>query len=113
MGNSRLKMIVDRQTPLVELKWWSRDYGDAAERRFAYAKATEDRHDRGDQATGGGEEGRRGKEEGRGACPRRVSAEAKAGSVVQIATLPADRQEPARKDWAKVLRSFKCREPWL
>ena len=41
MGNSRLKMIVDRQTPLVELKWWSRDYGDAAERR----------HDRGDQAT--------------------------------------------------------------
>ena len=31
----------------------------------------------GDQATGGGEEGRRGKEEIRGACPRRVSAEAK------------------------------------
>ena len=29
------------------------------------------RDDRGDQATGGGEEVRRGKEEGRGACPRR------------------------------------------
>jgi hypothetical protein len=67
----------------------------------------------GDQATGGGEEGRRGKEEGRGACPRRVSAEAKAGSEVQIETLPADQQEPARKEWAKVLRPFKRREPWL
>lgn len=31
----------DGQTTLVELKWWSRDYGDATERR----------HDRGDQAT--------------------------------------------------------------
>ena len=94
----------------MECKWWSRDYGDAAERRFAYAKATEDRHDRGNQATGGGEEDRRGKEEGRGACPRCVS---KAGSEVQIATLPTDQQEPARKDWEKVLRPFKRREPWL
>ena len=51
--------------------------------------------------------------EGRGACPRRVSSEAKAGSEVQIATLPADQQEPARKEWAKVLRPFKRREPWL
>ena len=34
-------------------------------------------------------------------------------SEVQIATLPADRQEPARKEWAKVLRPFKRREPWL
>ena len=65
------------------------------------------------QATGGGEEGRRGKEEGRGACPRRVSSETEAGSEVQIATLPADRQEPARKEWEKVLRPFKRREPWL
>ena len=75
--------------------------------------ATADRHDRGDQATGGGEESRRGKEESRGACPRRVSAETKAGSEVQIATLPADQQEPAKKEWAKVLRPFKRREPWL
>ena len=48
-----------------------------------------------------------------GACPRRVSSESKAGSVVQIATLLADQQEPARKDWEKVLRPFKRREPWL
>ena len=65
----------------------------------------------GDQATGGGEEVRRGKEEGRGACPRRVSAGAKAESEVQIATLPADQQEPARKEWENVLRPFKRREP--
>jgi hypothetical protein len=32
---------------------------------------------------------------------------------VQIETLPADQQEPARKEWAKVLRPFKRREPWL
>ena len=44
----------------------------------------------GDQATSGGEEGRRGKEEGRCASPRGVSAEAEAGSEVQIETLPAD-----------------------
>ena len=75
--------------------------------------ATADKYDRGDQATGGGEEGRRGKEEGRGACPRRVSAEAKARSEVQIATLPVDQQEPARKESAKALRQFKRREPWL
>ena len=51
---------------------------------------TEDRHDRGDQATGGGEDGGGGKEESRGAgvC-----------SAVQIETLPADQQEPARKEW--------------
>ena len=34
-------------------------------------------------------------------------------SEVQIETLPADQQEPARKEWEKVLRPFKCREPWL
>ncbi len=34
-------------------------------------------------------------------------------SEVQIATLPADQQEPARKEWEKVLRPFKRREPWL
>ena len=34
-------------------------------------------------------------------------------SEVQIETLPADQQEPARKEWAKVLRPFKRREPWL
>ena len=56
---------------------------------------------------------RRGKGEGRGACPHRVSAEAEAGSEVQISTLPADQQEPARKEWVKVLRPFKRREPWL
>ena len=105
--------MIDEQSPFAELNCWSRDYGDAAERRSAYAKATEDRHDRGNQATGGGEEGRRGKEEGRGACPRRVSAEVKARSEVQIETLPADQQESARKEWEKVLRPFKRREPWL
>ena len=105
--------MIEGQTSLLEWKWWSRDYGDAAERRFAYAKATEDRHDRGNQATGGGEEGRRGKEEGRGACPCGVSSEAEAGSEVQIETLPADQQEPARQEWENVLRPFKRREPWL
>ena len=45
--------------------------------------------------------------------PNSVSAGAKAGSEVQIATLPADQQEPARKEWEKVLRPFKRREPWL
>lgn len=34
-------------------------------------------------------------------------------SEVQIETLPADQQEPARKEWGKVLRPFKRREPWL
>ena len=34
-------------------------------------------------------------------------------SEVQIATLPTDQQEPARKEWEKVLRPFKRREPWL
>ena len=34
-------------------------------------------------------------------------------SDVRIATLPADQQEPARKEWEKVLRPFKRREPWL
>ena len=34
-------------------------------------------------------------------------------SEVQIETLPADQQEPARKEWEKVLRPFKRREPWL
>ena len=97
--------------------WLSRNGGVETmampQRRFAYAKATEDRHDRGNQATAGGEEDRRGKEEGRDACSRRVSAGAKAGSEVQIETLPADQQEPARKEWEKVLRPFKRREPWL
>ena len=34
-------------------------------------------------------------------------------SEVQIETLPAAQQEPARKEWEKVLRPFKRREPWL
>ena len=34
-------------------------------------------------------------------------------SEVQIETLPADQQELARKEWEKVLRPFKRREPWL
>ena len=34
-------------------------------------------------------------------------------SEVQIETQPADQQEPARKEWEKVLRPFKRREPWL
>lgn len=34
-------------------------------------------------------------------------------SEVQIETLPADQQEPARKEWEKVLCPFKRREPWL
>ena len=83
----------------------SRDYGDATERRSSFAlRATEDRHDRGDQATGGGEEDGGGKEESRGAgvC-----------SEVQIETLPADQHEPARKEWENVLRPSKRREPWL
>ena len=45
--------------------------------------------------------------------PNNVSAEAKAWSEVQLETLPADRQESARKEWEKVLRPFKRREPWL
>ncbi len=31
---------------------------------------------------------------------------------MRIETLPADQQEPARKEWEKVLRPFKCREPY-
>ena len=34
-------------------------------------------------------------------------------SEVQIETLPADQQEPARREWEKILRPFKRREPWL
>ena len=34
-------------------------------------------------------------------------------SEVQIATLPADQQEPARKEWAKILCPFNRRKPWL
>ena len=34
-------------------------------------------------------------------------------SEVQIETPPADQQEPVRKEWEKVLRPFKRREPWL
>ena len=45
--------------------------------------------------------------------PNSVSAGAKAGSKVQIATLPADQQEPARKEWAKILCPFNRRKPWL
>ena len=45
--------------------------------------------------------------------PNSELTETEAGSEVQIATLPADQQEPARKEWAKVLRQFKRREPWL
>ena len=45
--------------------------------------------------------------------PNSVSAEAEAGSEVQIATLPADQQEPAMQEWENVLRPFKRREPWL
>ena len=36
---------------MIEEKWWSKDYGDAAERRSSFAlRATEDKYDRGDQA---------------------------------------------------------------
>ena len=41
------------------------------------------------------------------------AAEARVCSEVQLETLPADQQEPARKEWEKVLRPFKRREPWL
>ena len=34
-------------------------------------------------------------------------------SEVQIETLPAAQQDPARKEWENVLRPFKRREPWL
>ena len=34
-------------------------------------------------------------------------------SEVQIATLPAGQQKPARKEWAKILCPFNRREPWL
>ena len=34
-------------------------------------------------------------------------------SELHIATLPASQQEQARQGWTKILRSFKCREPWL
>ena len=30
-----------------------------------------------------------------------------------VGTVPADQQEPARKEWEKVQRPFKRREPWL
>ena len=45
--------------------------------------------------------------------PNSGLTETEAGSEVLIATLPADQQEPARKEWEKVLRPFKRREPWL
>ena len=41
------------------------------------------------------------------------NAEAWVCSEVQIETLPAAQQEPARKEWEKVLRPFNRREPWL
>ena len=34
-------------------------------------------------------------------------------SELHIATLPASQQEQARQGWSKILRPFKCREPWL
>ena len=34
-------------------------------------------------------------------------------SEIHIETLLADQQESARKEWAKILRPFKRREPWL
>ena len=34
-------------------------------------------------------------------------------SELHIATLPASQQEEARQGWTKILRPFKCREPWL
>ena len=45
--------------------------------------------------------------------PNSELTETEAGSEVQIATLPADQQEPAKQEWEKVLRPFKRREPWL
>ena len=45
--------------------------------------------------------------------PNSELTETEAGSEVQIEMLPADQQEPARKEWEKVLRPFKRREPWL
>ena len=38
--------------------------------------------------------------------PRRVQRDS-------IETLPADQQETARKEWARILRPFKRRGPWL
>ncbi len=34
-------------------------------------------------------------------------------SELHIETLPASQREQARQGWAKILRPFKCREPWL
>ncbi len=34
-------------------------------------------------------------------------------SELHIETLPASQRELARQGWAKKLRPFKCREPWL
>ena len=34
-------------------------------------------------------------------------------SELHIQTLPTDQQETARKEWARILRPFKRREPWL
>ncbi len=34
-------------------------------------------------------------------------------SELHVATLPASQQEQARQGWTKILRPFKCREPWL
>ena len=34
-------------------------------------------------------------------------------SELHVTTLPASQQEEARQGWTKILRPFKCREPWL
>ena len=34
-------------------------------------------------------------------------------SELHVETLPASQQEQARQGWTKILRPFKCREPWL
>ena len=34
-------------------------------------------------------------------------------SELHVATLPASQQEEARQGWTKILRPFKCLEPWL
>ena len=47
------------------------------------------------------------------AAEEKKKAEAQVCSEVQIETLPADQQEPTRKEWGNVLRPVKRREPWL
>ena len=98
-GRSLVKLM-DRIMPDEKVDEWgwnlSRKERAAIKRRAAEKRAAD--------------EVRRAEARARAAYRRRKESSC---SEVQIATLPADQQEPARKEWEKVLRPFKRREPWL